>query len=303
MPVKTELTVFVSKVSEVMLHYKENIVKDLVNHGYSVKEPTSDEDKDIEFRPIIEQCDVALHILSDQDLQFDAFGKGIEERQVDYSVQHSLGLKLISDSIIPNFRIFAWHSKSFLDNIYREELLPKHIKKIQQIEEVDLIRTNFEDFKYYFLKKIEIEPEEKTNEFYIKGSHNLNVYLLYDVVDEVKVQQYKDYIRNRGFNLLTPLFQGDLFETRKRHINNLIDFDVVIIFSSRNNTNWLSMKIMDVLKSSGLGRKKEIKGKAIFIAGSNKSSLPPNANGFTLIDTELNSPKEQIDDLVKDLAR
>ncbi|MCG8308438.1 MAG: hypothetical protein MI975_13675 [Cytophagales bacterium] len=293
--------VFVAKVSDDMLEYKENLVKDLMHHGCTIREADPTRENREHIREIIERCDAALHILSDRDFDFDESGKGVEEQQINYAVQFYLSQQLVTNSSENDFTIYAWHPKSSTVNIFEEEHIPGHLKKIQQFEEVDLIRTNFEDFKYYLLKKIEFNPSEKANEFYIKGSENLSIYLMYDAIDEDHVKKYADYLKKRGFNLFTPEFQGEIPEIRQRHVDSLKNFDIAIVFSKESSMNWVNMKVMDILKSPGMGRVKKIKGKAVFLSGSEEMSLTPIARSFKIISTASGSPKEQLEVFLQEL--
>ena len=43
-------------------------------------------------------------------------------------------------------------------------------------------------------------------------------------------------------------------DIRQLHIQNLVDFDGVIIYSQEVNEYWVKMKLLDILKSPGFGR-------------------------------------------------
>lgn len=50
---------------------------------------------------------------------------------------------------------------------------------------------------------------------------------------------------------------------RKMHNEKLRLFDVGIVFKGKVNDNWVRMKLLDLLKAPGLGRRKPILGKAV----------------------------------------
>ena len=179
-----------------------------------------------------------------------------------------------------NFVVYAWHPKSSTENIYNEERVPSHIMNIQQLEEVDFLRSNFEDFKYYLLKKIEEDNLEVEDRFYIKGSDNLSIYFLFDAIDKEEAEQYIDYLEKRGFTVFSPLFESDIMAVRQMHSSCLKKFDMAIIFAKDANINWVNMKIMDILKSPGLGREKRILGKAVIAAEQNLKLLNLSGRGF-----------------------
>lgn len=293
--------VFLANVSDQMQTYRENLIKELEHYGCSVKQ-LDQSDQDIEkTRELIEQCEVAIHILSDHDYAFDSNGKGFEESQVHCSVQYYLSQQLIVEPTDHNFKVYAWYPKSYGQGS-EEAQIPDHLKKIQRLEEVELLRTNFEDFKFYLMNKIENDFEEEIDKFYIKGNDRLSVYFLYDRLDQKKANEYISYLENRGYTVLTPKFDSDIVAVRQMHTNSLLKFDLAIIFADEASLNWINMKILDILKSPGLGRVKEILGKALFITGKAVNSLPPIGRGFEVISTDHNEPKDHIEEFLKKVA-
>ncbi len=94
---------------------------------------------------------------------------------------------------------------------------------------------------------------------------------------------------------MTPAFEGDLLDVRKRHIENLRNFDGAIIFKGKVNDQWVRMKVLDLLKAPGFGRKKPIKGKAILSSSSPSSAIESfKTQNVTLISGE---PQRSIESL------
>jgi len=285
--------VYFAEVSENMRSYGEILIRELEHHGCIIK-VAPHAIIDIEkAHEIIEHCDIAVHLLSDEDQIIDSIGRGYEEQQIIYSVQYSLSQKLLTSSSESGFDIFAWHPKSKSETIFVEEKIPLHLQKIQQLEEVELLRTNFEDFKYYLLKKIEAHATETVDEFYIKGNNNLSSYFIYDNVDKDIALEYAEYLRKRGIIVFTPLFNSDILEVRRAHNRSLIKFDIAIIFAKDASVNWVNTKIVDILKSPGLGREKPILGKAVVIS-EQKAKMLSMIRGFKIIPIEHDSHKDQI---------
>jgi hypothetical protein len=290
-----KMTVFVASVSKEMEKYKENLEKELKYHNYIVKSITSTDNGPDDIREIVEACDFSIHILSESNTINSEHGKGIEESQIHIAMQKQLSQKLVAQSTEIGFKIFAWHPKPFFSNVYVDEKLPVHLLKIQQLEEVEFLQTNYEDFKYHLFNTIEADRAEDLNEFYIKGSDNLSIYLLYDVQDKQNAIEYIDYLTKRGFTILTPEFDGNIIEIRHQHNLHLKRYDVAIIFAKEAKNNWVNMKIVDILKSPGMGRVKPIKTKALIITNEIKKHLPPTVRGFDIVPVDELSPKDQLD--------
>lgn len=293
-------TVFVSAVAQELSDYRQNLIKELEQAGCKVQEVAKVTGDSEQLQEILEDCNIAIHLLSDEDTMIDGIEKGIEEFQVQYSVQQYLSKKLVSDSGENGFTIYAWHPKPRAESIFDEAHIPSHLKKIQQLEEVELLRTNFEEFKYYLLDKVNSnEKPTDGDEFFIKGTNNINVLFLYDASDSDEAKEYIDYMKKRGFTVLTPMFDGDIMAARQLHNDHLKKFDVAIIFALKANNNWVNMKIMDILKSPGLGREKEIQGRAVFMPEEKAAVLQLSGRGFDFFPIDQFSLKEQVDEFLR----
>jgi hypothetical protein len=130
---------------------------------------------------------------------------------------------------------------------------------------------------------------------YIKGDRNLKVYFLYDSIDAKYAVRYLDYLKKRGYTVLSPQFDGNIAEIRQMHNYCLKNFDLAIIFANKVSVNWVNMKIMDLLKSPGLGREKEIIAKAIFLPEEKVKMCPLAKRGFDILVYDENFGEDQID--------
>ncbi len=287
--------IFIAGISDQISWFRQNLKLELENNGYSVgfsDDFANDHDKIPEILP---QYDVAIHLLSDSDNVITTTGKGLEEQLVLYSVQHHLNRRLFSALEDDQFKVFAWHPKSRSENIYVEESLAPHIKRIQQLEEVELLRTNFEEFKSYLFSGLEKQKIETIDQQYIKGSENQSIYFLHDTTDLAEAQRFVSYLKKRGYEVYTPQLKGDILSVRQAHNQSLINFDLAIIFANTAAISWVNMKIMDLLKASGLGREKEIAGKAVFMPAQKFKMCPLAQRGFQFIEYLDGGSEEMID--------
>ena len=92
-----------------------------------------------------------------------------------------------------------------------------------------------------------------------------------------------DAIKRSGYHVILPIFEGELLELRKHHIENLKNLDAAIIYKGKVNEQWVRMKVLDLLKAPGFGRKKPIIGKAIFTDSeiNTDNYLQQNINVYT----------------------
>lgn len=299
-----EKSVFVAETSMTMRSYKQNITKELEHLGCNVISPSNPIQNIDEYSEFIGQCDIAIHIFSNKDEILDSEGTGIEENQINYSISHYSNKELSSKSSELQFNIIAWHPKSKNRNIYDEENISAHILRIQKLDEIELLRTTFEEFKSHLFKKNDSKSSglEEIKSFE-KNKNNLSVYFIYDLKDNDIAKEVTKEIEKKGFVIYSPLFTTDVIKVRQQHNFCLKNCDIAIIFSSNPNINWVNMKLMDVLKSPGLGRENPILGNAVVIPLEMRNKIPLLNRGFEFIAFENNTLTYPIEQFLKKVLK
>lgn len=288
-------SVLIAAVRPEMDSMRENLANELKQNGFSVY--LMHEHEAIQgFSETLEKYQYTIHLLSNQDKELDGFVRGLEEQQILYAAQYVQNQKLVAESEDDLLQILAWHPRSRSEIIFQEEQLARHLNNVQQLEEVEFLRMSFEEFKSYLLNNLhKKDTSNLDSEIFIKGDNHTSIYFLYDMPDRDEAERYIEYLKKRGFTVYTPRFDGDIMSIRKHHNDCLKTFDKAIIFSNRSGVQWVNMKIMDILKSRGLGREKEISGKAVFISEEKVKRCPLVRQGFDIIPFEEGMPEDNID--------
>ena len=289
-----------SDVSPDMEKYKENLISELKNYGCEIIHLTDPLSAD-NLTAVLEHCDLAIHILSDHDFSIGKNKKGLEEEQLVLSVNHCVGRRLMAGFEEEPYRVIAWHPKPVSESIYEDEKLSPYLLRVQQMEEAELLRTTYEDFKSYLIRQIEMPKAYAPDVHYIKGDPNLSILFVYDPIDKVQADQYIEFIKRRGFSVLIPNLEGDIMRVRQDYNNCLKLFDVAIIYAEKVATNWINMKLMDILKSPGMGREKEVVAKAVILPSDKVVHCPMIARGFDIIEPERNDFNGSLETYLKNL--
>jgi len=292
--------VFLADVSPAMEKYKENLISELKNYGCDIIELTEPLSAD-NLTTVLEHCNLAIHILSDDDFSVGKNKRGMEEEQLVLSVNHCVGRRLMAGFEEESFRVFAWHPKPVSESIYEDEKLSAYLLRVQQMEEAELLRTTYEDFKSYLVRQIEIPKAYAPDVHYIKGDPNLSIFFVFDPIDKVQANYYMEFIKRRGFSVISPSLEGDIIRARQDYNNSLKLFDVAIIYAEKVAANWINMKLMDILKSPGMGRDKEILAKAVIIPSEKIVHCPLIARGFDIIEPEINDFNGSLETYLKNL--
>ena len=264
---------------------QRNIIKrELQRHGYLVLPKTTLPNSAVELERIVkkdlEECSLSIHLVGSA---YGEIPEGGDRSVVD--IQNRLAAELSTVKrqnkedfsrliwISPNLKNASDRQRAFIDNIRRD---------IEAQEGAEILQNPLEDFKNIMREEL-LDAQDKEYQDY----HGKAIYLVHDRIDEKEVGPFKDAIEKSGFKVLLPAFEGDLLEVRKQHIENLRNFDGAIIFKGKVNDQWVRMKVLDLLKAPGFGRKKPIKGKAI-VSPSQPTSAMESFRGqnVTLISGE-----------------
>jgi hypothetical protein len=264
---------------------QRNIIKrELQRHGYMVLPRHTLPNNAVELERIVkkdlEECSLSIHLVGSA---YGEIPEGADRSVVD--IQNRLAAELSAVKrqnkedfsrliwISPNLKNASDKQRAFIDNIRRD---------IEAQEGAEILQNPLEDFKNIMREEL-LDAQDKEYEDY----HGKAIYLVHDRIDESEVLPFKETIEKSGFKVLLPAFEGDLLEVRKQHIENLRNFDGAIIFKGKVNDQWVRMKVLDLLKAPGFGRKKPIKGKAILSSAQPTSTMESfRSQNVTLISGE-----------------
>lgn len=128
----------------------------------------------------------------------------------------------------------------------------------------ELLETTVEELKALVLERLQESAAEEAPGVSDDGPPW--VYLLYTDEDEAAVAPLEDLLWERGLEVRTPLFEGDESELREEHEENLQLCDGFLIYYGEGNERWLRKMMADLKKARGLGRRKPIRAKAVYVA-------------------------------------
>ena len=249
------------------LSIQRNIIKrELQRHGYRVlpdhtlPQDVNELKKEIEKE--IAECNLSIHLIGSSygDIPTGS-DKSVVDIQNQIASQRSIDIK---DKT--KFSRLIWISNQLHQASERQIAFIENIKRdLASSEGTEILQTALEDFKNIIREElIEVGIDKKLGKTQdISENGKPTIYVLHDKVDSKQVAPIKSYIEKSGYKVIVPSFEGELLELRRDHINNLRSFDAAVIFQGNVNNQWVRMKLLDLLKAPGFGRRKLIKGKAI----------------------------------------
>jgi hypothetical protein len=267
------------------LSVQRNIIKrELQRHGYVVLPnqslPTVNDVLEKAVKKDLQDCNLSIHLVGSAYGEIpDGADKSVVDIQNRLASEACLAKRQNGEAfsrliwISPNLKAASERQRAFIESIRRD---------IEAQEGAEILQNALEDFKNIMREEL-LDTGDKKHEDY----NGKAIYLVHDKIDDNEVKPFRDAIEKSGFKILSPAFEGDLLEVRKHHIENLKNFDGAIIFKGKVNDQWVRMKVLDLLKAPGFGRKKPIKGKAILTSSALTSTIEGfKAQNVTLISGE-----------------
>jgi hypothetical protein len=244
------------------LSVQRNIIKrELQRHGYHVLPnqtlPGTISELERIVKRDLEKSNLSIHLIGSA---YGEIPEGSEKSVVDVQNKLSAERTVQARSMKQDFSRLIWIPTNLLNASERQKSFIESIKRdVEAQEGAEILQTSLEDFKNIMREEL-MEAVEKSTALETGGK---SVYLMHDKIDHTEVKPFIQMIRDAGFEVLVPDFEGELLELRQKHIENLKKLDGAIIYKGKVNEQWVRMKALDLLKAPGFGRKKPIIAKAI----------------------------------------
>jgi hypothetical protein len=280
------------------LSVQRNIIKrELQRHGYIVLPnqtlPGNLTDFEKIVRKDLEEANLSIHLIG------SAYGEipdGADRSIVD--LQNRFAAEKSKHADRETFSRLIWLSPVLVNASERQRAFIDNLKRDTDVQVgAEILQTPLEDFKNIVREELLETPEKKV----MDETGGKSIYLVHDRIDHAEVKPLIDEIEKNGYQVLMPLFEGDLLNVRQKHIDNLRSFDAAIIFKGKVNDQWVRMKVLDLLKAPGFGRKKPIKGKAVFTNLNTSVSLEAfNSYNLKVVQADPRDTEKTIKNLLEE---
>jgi len=247
------------------LSVQRNIIKrELQRHGYNVLPnqtlPGTQYELDQIVKRDLEECSLSIHLIGSA---YGEIPEGTDKSVVDIQNKLAAEKSLQAKENKQEFTRLIWISPNLMHASERQKAFIENIKRdVEAQEGAEILQTPLEDFKNIMREELQEEGDKRI----VDDSGGRSIYFMLDKVDRHEAKPFIDLIRQSGFTVLMPEFEGELLELRQKHIENLRNLDAAVIYKGKVNEQWVRMKALDLLKAPGFGRKKPIIAKAIVTA-------------------------------------
>ena len=254
--------IYIAETSNDQEGNRENLIREFTHLGYKVL-PDEDLPNDmLDFsEKVSEQMQNAIlsvHIIGNQ---YAPLIENIEVSKVE--IQNDIFSEIAaSNSLIkryvwipPNIKPKSEKQKQYIESFKRN---------IELLVNTEIIQTPLEVFKSILKKNInvkDIDKKEKLEE----EVKTKSAYIMHTYDDLNKVNTIRKELKALDIDILNTNKENSKIDLIQEHKRNLVECDILIIFYSSENEQWLNSKLSDVIKSPGFGKNKDYNLKLLLL--------------------------------------
>lgn len=269
-PGKSAGKVFLAESSYDTQDFRDNLKRELQGYGYQIfpdkQLPLIATALQENITSNLKEVNLSIHLLGEN---YGVVPEGTQKSIVE--IQNDVAASYSASNNIPRF---IWIPEGCEPVDDRQiAFMDKLNSGKEGITGADLVQGSLEDFKSVVIDKLEsMQAEEKKEEPEVVETATRIIYLICDISDLDEIRPLEDFLFDNGYEVVTPIFDGDESGIREDHIENLKSCHAAIIFFSNANELWLRSKMRDFMKISGYGRSKPLGLKAIYLAPPDSTS-------------------------------
>lgn len=264
-PLYKRETIFLAETGQDLNVQRNVIRRELQRHGYKVL-PDHMLPRDLAtaekvIQEELKESVMSVHLIGNS---YGEIPEGGDRSIVD--LENKLAAQKVKDNpsdrklqrliwINPHQENSSDQQKNFIENIQRD---------LSALEASEIFQIPLEDFKNTLREELfEYQANENGTKEIALDDKKLNIYLIYDKTDKDEAIGVAKELTKAGLNVLHTDFDDNVLALRKMHLEKLRLLDIGMVFKGKVNENWVRMKLLDLLKAPGLGRKKPILGKGV----------------------------------------
>jgi hypothetical protein len=282
--------VYLAETTSDLKNQRDAIRRDLLDHGHAVLParplPWVASELTAAVREDLAKCRMSVHLVG-KSYSFVPEGEVQSLVEIQNELANERGEK-------GKFSRLIWIPAGLQVADERQGKIIERLRMDPRVHQgSDMLETSLEDLKTMIRDRLD-QAQETAGKPIGSAAPRENIarlYLIYDQRDVNVASPWADFLFERGFEVIRPVFEGDEAEIREYHEENLATCDGVLILYGAANEFWLARKLGDVRKSRGYGRTKPMPVVAIALLPpeteakktfkTHESILIPQWNGFS----------------------
>ncbi len=244
--------IFLAETTSDVREQREAIRRDLQQHGYTVLPdwalPHVKPELEAAIRDDLARCRMSIHLIGEPpSLIPEGSSQSLLEIQNELAIErgHKGG-----------FTRLLWIPPGLQATDDRQRRLIEQLRMDDRTQNgADLLETSLEDLRTVIQDRLR-KPSRSGGETGRQSGANvplIQLYLIYDQRDADAATPWANYLFEKKFEVIHPVFEGDEAEIREYHEENLRTCDAALILYGRGNECWLRRKLRELQKSAGYG--------------------------------------------------
>lgn len=294
--VPRERTVYLASTGVDIVIQRDIIKRELLRHGYRVlpEQTLPKEAKALEamVKSDLEKCRLSIHLIG-EDYGYKPKGSELSVVDIQNRIASDYTLKVIehnkkaAEKLL--FSRLIWLSPDMVNVSERQKIFIEDLKSdAAAVEEAEVLQLSLQELKAIVREELITGGRFKTRGDYEReereeGKAGNLIYLICDKSDAESSRDLAKALKDKGFEVITSLFEGDLIDLRYLHQENLRRCDASIIYFGKANEQWIKTKLQDLMKAPGFGRIKPLKAKAVYLANNGTLKKYEFDNDSTLV--------------------
>ena len=256
-------TVFLANSTSDLQSEVDKIRRELVGRGHSVVPnqvlATVGHELEPQVQNYLDESDLSIHLLG---ASYGLVPEGSEESIVE--IQNRLAANRAKEGGLERV---VWIPRDIQVNDDRQQNFLEELKTSPQMHAgAEIIQDNYTELKEFVLDRLDKSTDEPDPSSEKTEGDLRRIYLICDKPDEEAIEPLEDYLFDQGLEVTTPDFESDEEEALELHRQNMVDCDAVIIYFGSARKAWVEIKLRNLLKARGYGRKTDLEHQAVFIA-------------------------------------
>lgn len=249
-------SVFLAETIEKYDPVRDDVKRELLKRGYDVLPYKSHDLSSISrgFEQDLKKAILSIHIIGSGDAEHLTVDN-IADTQNELASQFCL--------TNPDFKRLVWLHEEKNDLFEDEYLYIEKLKRNRQgLNGAEIVQVPTEKLKNIALDRLAEHTSAVADEGLVFDN---SVYLIAEQEDEGLMASVKQELSDIGLRAITIDYQQEQLNVFQNHRDCLAKCDSVLIFHTGDNAKWLKMKLLDLKKAPGYGRKQPFKAKGVFV--------------------------------------
>ncbi len=206
----------------------------------------------------LEQCALSVHMIGRY--------YGLVPEAADRSVGELQNAVAARRSVDSGLRRLIWMPKGLEAQEERQRQLVDTLQTDNDaLAGADLLMTDLGELKAAIQHSL--SGGEKTAEPALDDDEPANVYVIYGADDFDRAAALEDVLFDDGFEVISPLIEGDEEEMAEDHQENLKRCDAAILYYGESGDGWFRSRLRE-LDAAGASRQRPMLAKAVYVAGA-----------------------------------